>query len=244
MKPILLFFIFVFNPLFGFSQSGKQIHGKVLFGQTELSGIDVVNLNSRESSTTDKKGHFSISAKVKDTLFIISKEYADRRIALTQELLEQENLILYLEKKPIELDDVEITTTPSVKFKVSQADLDAGKLAKQANALKVQNVYDGTIENGIDFVRMGKGLLNLFKNKDKVKPEKPLPAIPLKEYLATNFDKNFYTDKLKLKPEEIDLFISFCEADPKSKTITEHRDILEVMDFLMAKNEEFKKLER
>ncbi|MFN3753099.1 hypothetical protein [Flavobacterium sp.] len=242
--PKITCFLFLLFSIVGFSQSEKQIHGKVLFGQTPLTTIDVVNLNSREITTTDMNGHFSISAKVKDTLFIISKAYADRRIALTQELLNQNNLIIYLEKKPIELDDVEITTTQSVKIKISQADIDAIKIAKDANKLKVLNVNDGTIENGIDFVRMGKGLLNLFKNKDKEKPEKPLPPIPFKDYLALNFDPIFYTEKLKLKPEEIDLFIAFCETDPKAKTISERQDVLETLGFLLDKNEEFNKLER
>ncbi|MBP6558170.1 MAG: hypothetical protein KA213_07370 [Flavobacterium sp.] len=244
MKQILLFYILVFNPLFGFSQNEKLIYGKVLFGETALSTIDVININSRESATTDKNGRFSISAKVKDTLFIISKDYTDRRIAITKELLDKPNLIIYLEKRPIALDDVEITTTQSVKFKVSQAELDAGKLAKQARTLKVQNVYDGTIENGIDFVRMAKGLRNLFKNKDQEKRENTLPPIPFKDYLALNFDTDFYTQKLKLKPEEIELFITYCEADPKAKVISEHQDVLEALDFLLSKNEAFKKLER
>lgn len=244
MKSLLLFFIVLFNGLVGFSQSDKMIHGKILSGETALKDIDVVNMNSKKSSTTDSNGNFSILAKTGDELFIISKEYVDRKIKLTQESLDKGKLLIHLEKKPIELDDVEITTTPSIKYKVSQADIDAAKIAKQANTLKVQNVYDGTIENGIDFVRIAKGLVNLFKKKDSEKAEKPLPAISFKDYLALHFDTNFYTQKLNLKPEEITLFISFCEADPKAKIISTRQDVLETLDFLMAKNEAFKKLER
>lgn len=209
-----------------------------------LKNIDIVNTNSKKTSTTDSNGNFSILVKTGDELFIISKEYVDLKMILTQENLISDNLVIHLEKKPIELDDVEITTTPSVKFKVSQADIDAAKLSKQANTLKVQNVYDGTIENGVDFVRMAKGLRNLFKNKDQEKRENTLPPIPFKDYLALNFDTNFYTQKLKLKPEEIELFITYCEADPKAKTISERQDVLEALSFLLAKNEAFKKLER
>lgn len=242
MKQMLLFILLF--PVFAFAQSEKLLHGKVLYGQIALTGIDIVNLNSRKSTTTNKDGEFSIVAKVKDTLFIISKEYSDRRIALLQELFDQENLVLYLEKKPIALEDVEILKKSSLKIEVKQSDIDAIKLAKQANTLKVVNVYDGTIENGIDFARMFKGLVNLLKNKDKEKQEKPLPPIPFKAYLALNFDSVFYTEKLKIKPEEIDLFIAFCETDPKAKTISEHQDVLETLGFLLDKNEEFKKLER
>ena len=46
----------------------------------------------------------------------------------------------------------------------------------------------------------------------------------------------------KLRPEEKELFIEFCDADPRSKTILEHNNVLTTMDFLYAKNEMFKKL--
>jgi hypothetical protein len=137
VKQILLFILLVFNEHFGFAQSEKQLQGKVLYGKTALSGIDIVNLNSRKSTTTNKEGEFSIEGKVKDTLFIISKEYADRRIALTQELFEPENLIFYLEQKPIALEDVEILKKSSLKIEVKQSDIDAIKLAKQANRRRV-----------------------------------------------------------------------------------------------------------
>ncbi|WP_284652731.1 hypothetical protein [Flavobacterium terrisoli] len=244
MKPFFLFFLFFFNGAIGFAQSEKIIHGKILFGEKALSAIDIVNLNSRESTITDKDGHFSINAKIKDTLFIISKEYNDRRIALTKELLDQKNLILYLEKKPIELDEVGIVGIKNQKITIQQADLDKIKLEKQARTLKVPNVYTGEIENGVDFIRLGKDIIGLFKNKDKDKSQKPLPPISFRDYLTTHFDTNFYTQKLKLKPEEISLFISFCEADPKAKIISQHQDILEATGFLISKKEEFQKLER
>lgn len=242
MKQILIVILLFFPFLFGFSQTGKLIHGKVLSGESPLSSIDIVNLASKKSATTDSSGNFSILAKVGDQLLIISNDYLDKNIILTQKEFDQTELIIRLEINPIALKEVEITTTPNVKFKVSQADLDEVKLAKQASTLKVLNVYDGTIENGIDFVRLGKDFIGLFKSKDKSEPLPP--PIPFRDYLATNFTTDFYVQKLKLKPAEVDLFISYCEADPKSKTIAENQDLLKVWDFLVFKNEEFKKLAR
>ncbi|WP_291128418.1 hypothetical protein [Flavobacterium sp. UBA7682] len=243
MAKITSGFFLLFS-LLSFAQSEKLLHGKVLSEGKAIENVDIVNMNSKKNSKTDGEGNFTILAKVGDELFIITKEHTDQKIVLTLEHLNQDNLIIRLEKKPIELEDVEILKKTSLKIEIKQADIDAIKLAKQANALKVQNVYDGTIENGIDFVRMGKGLLNLFKNKNKIKPEKPLSPIPFKEYITLNFDRDFYIEKLKLKPEEIDLFIAFCEADPKAKTISEQQDVLVALDFLLVKNEAFKKLER
>ncbi|MFN3967767.1 hypothetical protein [Flavobacterium sp.] len=238
----ITYWFFTLFPILGFAQSEKLLHGKVLSEGKAIGNIDIVNTNSKKSSTTDSNGNFSILAKMGDELFVISKEYVNRKMMLTQENLDKGNLVIQLEKKPIELDDVEITTTPSVKFKLSQADLDTGKLAKQTKALKVVNVNDGIIENGVDFVRLAKGLRNLFKNKEQEKRKKTLPPISFKDYLALNFDTAFYIQKLKLKPEEIDLFIAYCEVDSKAKSLAERQDLFEMADFLFEKNEEFKKL--
>jgi hypothetical protein len=235
----LLFVFFLFSDCF--SQTTKPINGKVLSGGMALSGIDIVNMNSKKITKSDSNGSFSILGKTGDELFIISKEYLDQKIVLTQAQFDLNNLIITLEKKPIELDNVTIQRVESMKIKVSQADLDEVKLEKQKNALKVQNVYTGEIENGVDFVRIGKGIANLFKNKDEEKTETPVNPINFKDYITTNFDNVFFIEQLKLNPEEINLFISYCEIDSKSKTILENQNLLETIEFMLSKNEDFKK---
>jgi len=127
---------------------------------------------------------------------------------------------------------------------ITQGDIDAIKLSKQANALKVVNVYDGTIENGVDFVRMFKGISNWFKNKDREPPQKPVPPPSFKDFLSSHYDRNFYLNNLKLKPEEIELFIAYCEADARATVLAERQDVLEMADFLFEKNKAFQKLDR
>ena len=149
-----------------------------------------------------------------------------------------------IDKKPIALEDVEIVKKSSLKVQISQADIDAIKLTKQSQALKVVNVYDGTIENGVDFVRMFKGISNWFKNKDKEPLQKPVPPPNFKDFLRSHYDRNFYLNNLKLKPEEIDLFIAYCETDSRAAELAARQDILEMADFLFEKNETFRKLDR
>ena len=130
-----------------------------------------------------------------------------------------------------------------MKIKLTEAEITQVKIAKKDKAPKVLGVYDGTMENAIDFMKLGRKLINFLKKKDKDKP-KPVVPIAFKDYVSMNFNSDFYSQKLKLKPDEIELFIAFCEADPKAKIIAQHQNILEATDFLISKNEEFKKLER
>lgn len=244
MKPTILLALFLFTITFCFGQNEKELKGKIVCEGKGIANIDIVNLVSKKSCTTDSQGQFGIWVSVGDELYVLSKEYLDFKITITATHFNQSQLTFTIEKKPIALEDVEILKKSSLKVQITQADIDAIKLSKQAQALKVVNVYDGTIENGVDFVRMFKGVSNWFKSKDKEKLEKPVPPPSFKDYLNSHYDRNFYLNNLKLKPEEIDLFIAYCEADARAAALAERQDVLEMADFLFEKNEAFKKLER
>lgn len=221
-----------------------MVTGKIVCEGKGIPNIDLVNLTSKKSTTTDSQGHFSIGVALGDELYILSKEYLDFKLKITEIHLRENQITITIEKKPIALEDVEIVNKSSLKVQISQADIDAIKLTKQSQALKVVNVYDGTIENGVDFVRMFKGISNWFKNKDKEPQQKTIPLPGFKDFLSSHYDRSFYLNNLKLKPEEIDLFIAYCETDARAAVLAARQDILEMADFLFEKNDAFQKLER
>ena len=89
-------------------------------------------------------------------------------------------------------------------------------------------------------MRIGGMILDLFIKKKEYKKE-IVSKIKFKELVKTNYTETFFVNTLKLKPEEVALFLEFCDADPKSKTVLENTNPLKLMDFLFAKNVEFKK---
>ena len=196
-----------------------------------LQSIEVLNLASKKTTITDSNGKFSILAKAKDTLMFISKNYEYKRFFLKKEDLENNNLIISLIRKPELLDEIVVISKisfPKIKFdKNIASQLTIEKAAKNP---KPFGVYDGTIENGIGMkIPLGGG-------------RKKIHVIDFKELMKKSYNDSFYIEILKLKPEKIGLFIEFCDADPKSKTISENDNPLELMDYLIAKNIEFKKL--
>ena len=83
-------------------------------------------------------------------------------------------------------------------------------------------------------------ILSLFiKEKEK---KKEVPEIKFKTLVNSSLNQDFFQKTLLLKPEETGLFLEFCDADPKSKTVLENANALSLMDFLFEKNVEFKKL--
>lgn len=239
-KLFIIFFLFLFQ--FSFSQTEKLIQGRVLCDDFPLQGIEIVNLVTEKTTITDTNGRFSISAKVEDMLVFVSEKYDYKRLLIDKEFLDKNNFIISLTRKPEQLEEVVVFTKiafPHIGFNQEYAD--KSNLEKAANNPKPIGVYDGTLINSPDLMRIGGMILDLFIKKKEDNKES-VSKIEFKELAKTNYPETFFTDTLKLKPEEVALFLEFCDADTKSKTILENSNPLSLMDFLFAKNDEFKKL--
>lgn len=81
----------------------------------------------------------------------------------------------------------------------------------------------------------------LFANEKKIlKVESP--TIVFKDLVKNNFKSDFYSKTLHLKEEEVALFLEFCDADPKARLLEKSNNQLALLDFLLLKRDEFKKL--
>ena len=140
--------------------------------------------------------------------------------------------------KPEELDEVVIT---KINFPHVGAAGEGSTLLPSRSLQQYTGVYDGTITNGVNFIAVGSLISDLFK-KEKEEPKKKIEKIDFQKLVQTSVPGTFFSEDLKLKAEEKELFIQFCDADQKSKTLLDHPNILATMDFLTAKNDEFKKL--
>ena len=243
IKNYFFAFLLLFVCQFGFSQTEKLINGKVLHEQFPVEKVDVVNFSSKKIIVTNASGEFSIMVKAGDELIFISKNHDIKKIVLDQKTIDKNNLLISLILKPEELKEVVITKMPSIKLSTDKAyeqgKIDKLAVEKSARTLKT-GVYNGTIENGVDFFRVADMILKLFIKEKEVL--KGTPQIKFKQFARNSCDEKFYHQTLKLNPDQIELFLEFCDADPKSKTVAESNNVLSVMDFLLAKNIEFKKL--
>ena len=242
MKVKLLPTLFLLTYQFSFSQTEKFIKGKVLCDNVLLENVDVINKTLKKGTTTNADGEFIIQAKANDSIVFYAKQFYLKKIKLTSEQIDQNNLVVIMFKRPEELNEVVITTVAPIKWEMDKmVELQQRTkiaLDRAASSPKT-GIYDGTIENGMDFVQIGKMILGLFA-KEKEKKE-IVPEVKFAVLAKNTCDQKFYLETLKLKPEEIDLFLQFCDTDPKSKVLIGHHNVLSMMDFLSAKNIEFQK---
>ena len=239
IKFVVFFLFFIVQ--ISFSQSETVYKGKILCNNFPIENIEIININSEKSAFSNSVGEFSIAAKAEDIVVFASKLYEYKRISVQPEYLNNLIQIISLIKKPEELKEVIIT---KVKWQHIGSDKNASNqiaLDKMQSQIKNPFIYDGSITNGPDLMKIGKLIIDLFK-KDKTEIKNKIPEIQFYELAKNKNHQEYYSKSLNLKPDEIELFLQFCDADPKSKIVAQNNNSLAMMDYLFAKSLEFKKL--
>ena len=153
MKVKLLTTISFFTYQLSISQTEKILNGKVLSQNRPLHKVEVINKTAKTSTTTNENGEFSILVSVKDSVLFFSKDYFFKRLKISQENIDQNNIIVNMVLKPEELNEVVIT---NIKFpKVGPADENSTIIPKPG-LQSYTGVYNGTINNGMNFMAIGK----------------------------------------------------------------------------------------
>ena len=246
MKTKLLVSIFSFI-LYqsSFAQVSERIQGQVSFDKTAATKVEIINSTSKTVVLSDTNGNFTINIDINDVLVFVAKNHEIKEIKISVAVLNQGALKVTLSPKVEELKEVIIQNTPSIKLskdaKWEQAKLDQYALEKNANSLKNPGVYTGTIENGMDLMRIGGMIAKLFKKKNSDTESKG-PIFPFIDAAKTQIVTEFYIDTLQLRKEEIATFLDFCNKDPKSKIIAAQQNVLSLQEFMSSKILQFKSL--
>jgi hypothetical protein len=242
MKKNKIYFVLLFwATQFCFSQNEKPIHGKILSDDFPVQGIKVFNINTEKSTVTNNNGDFTIAVIDKQSLTFSGLGYVFLKKNITPKDVYDDNLIIIIQKKAIELKEVVVPKTLKAPVAINTQIYVDQKYFDDAQSSPInRNVYTGVTENGTDFVRLFKDVVKLFKKKKSKNNNEP--KVEFKEYVSSNCNKDFFVKTLNIKPSELELFLEFCDKDPNSKKLLEDGNPLLVMDFLKNKNDEFKKL--
>nr|WP_315171262.1 hypothetical protein [uncultured Flavobacterium sp.] len=242
MKRLLLvLLLLIFS--FGFAQTNTLLKGRVISDTLAAIGVEVINLNSEQSTKTDAQGFFEIPAKSKDVIAFYSKEYVFKKMVVIPDYFKMEIWEVKLIRSAIELDEVVVKNSKINVPRFTYEQAAAARISKEAANPKNPNVYDGTITNGMDLMEIGRKIISLFKNPDNQKRKKQ-PEEDFIAYAKASIDESFYKQKLGLQKNEIDNFLSYCKEDPESKKVFINKDELTLLDFLLKKQKAYLELIR
>ncbi|MBW4359690.1 carboxypeptidase-like regulatory domain-containing protein [Flavobacterium taihuense] len=230
---------------FGQVLTRKTVHGKVVNDSIAIENGLVFNLNAKTGAVIDNKGYFSILAKVKDTLVFTSLGFKSKKVVLSQTDITSSFYRIKLNAVANQLLAVVVYAKngPHPEFGNTQKLVDTQYYDdQQSSPDNILMMPSGTGDpNNLDVIRVyNKIFKNLFKNN----PNKTdlVSDVSFTTIAMQSVSYSFFTDKLKLKEDEVGLFLLFCENDPKSKTFVKINQQFEVMDFLITKNNEFKNI--
>ncbi|MGO4770651.1 hypothetical protein ACEN2I_03230 [Flavobacterium sp. W22_SRS_FK3] len=227
------------------TNSRKALHGQVVNSSLPIETGNVMNINANIRTFIGSNGLFDIMARPKDTLLFTGMAFQSKKVVLTEKDCAEVLFSVPLNLVNIELKEVLVHKELKVKSLQggSQGIVDMQFEDDQQSTAKNSAMYsDQTIKYGTDFVRIFKDVKKLFR-KDESVEEETISDIAFVAYSKENFTPDFFSKTLGLKDDEIDLFLMYCSNDSESKKHLKPEEKFELMDFMINKNKEFKKVE-
>jgi hypothetical protein len=246
MKALIKIMVLVFSCQMGLAQvSGRiALHGQVKNDIVNIDGGYVINVTAATRSLIDTKGFFDIMAQPNDVLIVSSMSFQPKKVALTNANLQERLFEIKLEVFNNELSEVVISNGMKVQSIKSntQGYVDKKYFDDAQSAPKNQVMTrDGRITDGFDFVRVFKEVKKILKKQSNV-DDKVMNDVAFSAYVKANFDPIFFERDLDLKEDEIDLFLLFVSNDTTSREYLKPDDKFLLLDFLVSKNAEFKRI--
>lgn len=95
---------FLFFLQFTFSQS-VEINGRIV-SEIDAENIHVINKTAQIFTTTNRKGEFTITAKLNDTLVFSSIQHVSKQVVVSNKIIETKTCLIELKEQINELDEV------------------------------------------------------------------------------------------------------------------------------------------
>ncbi|WP_348822710.1 hypothetical protein [Flavobacterium aestuarii] len=222
----------------------KALHGKVVNDSTAIESGLVFNINSHTGGLIDNKGLFSILAKTNDTLVITSLGFKTEKVIVrTSDFTSYYKIKLHTVANELLSVVVYAKHVPHPELGSTQKIVDTQYYDDaQSSPNNVLMMPSGTGDpNAMDVIRVYN---KVFKHLFKSNPEKTdfVSETSFTNVAMHSVSYSFFTDKLKIKDDQIGLFLMYCENDPKSKAYLDPKQQFEIMNFLINKYDTFKNI--
>ena len=225
---------------FSFSQERELIQGKVIYRNINVPAANVINNTSQTSTITNDQGEFEIFAKEGDEIIFSSVQYIIRTVRVNDEILKNKRLIVQINQRIRELDEVVITPDDTDKFLDLKEEQFKGFDYIADKSTKIENILTDNrqVVNGLNFVNIFKLLSSLVDSKSE---EEKLSILP-SEALPLILEENFFTDILNLEFFEVNDFLLQLDLDPEIKQLIIKKNQFLLIDYLLNKSDIYKEL--
>ena len=225
---------------FSFSQERELIQGKVIYRNIDVPAANVINNTSQISTITNDQGEFEIFAKEGDEIIFSSVQYIIRTVKVNAEILKNKRIIVQINQRVRELDEVVITPDDKDKFLDLKEEQFKGFDYLADKSTKIENILTDNRQfvDGLNFVNIFRLLSTLVDSKSE---EEKLSILP-SEALPLILEENFFTEILKLETFEVNDFLSQLDLDQEIKELIIEKNQFILIDYLLNKSDTYKEL--
>ena len=236
-----IFFLIAIN--FTYSQDDYRtwIKGKVLYKNVNVSSANVINNTSQQATTTNDDGEFEILVKLDDKLIFSSVQYQIRELNITKEILQRNRIVIDVNEKVNELEEVVVTPENQEKFldlkeeEFKRFDYTFDKSSRVNNVINEQ----GKLVDGINFVNLYRLIRNSIK-KDSNENESNYKYKP-SDLLRELYDDVFFTKNLLIPNDKINEFLLYCDDNFPDRILLKKDNEFELIEFLVKQSKKFVK---
>ncbi|MFD2587586.1 carboxypeptidase-like regulatory domain-containing protein [Croceitalea marina] len=239
-NPFLSILLLLFTLAITAQEDNRQIlRGQVIYRGSNVANENVINSNTEMATITNDDGRFAIRVKAGDQLVFTAVNYQLMVVKITQEILDNNRLVVEVNEKITQLDEVVVSPENQEKFLEVNNEKFKDFEYEIDRSTEVQNVAQSQIErgmtDGINFVNIFKAIFN-SKNKNK-EESKPLKV---SEVMRQVYDDEFFVSDLKLPQDKIDAFLLYCDDKMGSQSLLKKENEFQLIDFLVTHSKTFK----
>jgi len=238
----IFFLLVLFTAVSGFSQDDtrRPLSGSVIYMNIGVPNENVINATAEHATITNDQGLFSINVKVGDQLVFTAVNYNIKVVTITEEILANNRLVVEVNEKVTELDEVVITpeqqerflAMKNEEFKEHEYEIDRGT--------EVENIAlsetDRGMENGLNFVNIFRAI---FKSQNETVEEGP--KLKVSEVLRQVYDDSFFVVDLQIPQDKITEFLYYCDARMPTQSLLKKENEFQLIDALVDNSKSFLK---
>lgn len=240
MKYISILLFFTIASLSAQVEERTILRGQVLYRNVNVPNENVINISSEKATITNENGQFEIAVKEGDELAFTAVNYELRVLKITPEILKRNRLVVEVNEKITELDEVVVSPENEEKFLEAESEKFKKVEYEIDRSSEVQNIALSQSErgmiDGINFVNIFKALLSLGKKKDKDTGPKLKPS----EVLRQVYDDEFFVVDLKLPQDEIPRFLFYVDSEMDENTLLKKDNEFQLLDFLVNQSRAYR----
>lgn len=218
-----------------------MLRGQVLYRNTNVPNENVINTTSEMATITNSKGEFAIRVKLDDELVFTAINYQLKVIKIDEEMLRRNRLVVEVNEKVTELDEVTVSPENQAKFlelkneEFKEFQYDTDQTTEVVN-VAMDDPGSKRLQDGLNFVNIFKALFL----SDKAVEEDRQP-LKVSNVLRQVYDDEFFVVDLKLPQDKIDAFLIYCDTKIPPQSLLKKDNEFQLIDFLVTQSKSFLK---